>query len=102
MDYFALGVIAYEFMMGRVLIYIFYFKYFFFFINIDIRDRIWEEIEKKLEIKFFRNRFKLKKMKYLMGIRLRQLISLIEYFKIFYLSCLKNKYRQYKGNLRID
>ena len=38
-DYFAVGVIAYEFMIGRVII------------NFKFRDRMLEDPDKKLEIK---------------------------------------------------
>ena len=43
-DFFALGVIAYEFMTGRVIIY-------------SLRDHILERIENKLEKKYWLNKF---------------------------------------------
>ena len=50
-DYFALGVIGYEFMIGKV-----------FNINNNIRDHIWVNQEKKLKNKLCQDKCKLKKM----------------------------------------
>jgi len=52
-DYFALGVMAYEFMMGRVKI-----RIELMILIKNYRDLIMEDLEKKLEIKSLLNRFK--------------------------------------------
>ncbi len=59
-DYYALGVMAYECMIGKVILLT---KIIVIISN--SRDRILEEIEKKLETKFWQNKFKSKEMKFL-------------------------------------
>ena len=59
-DYYALGVMAYECMIGKVILLT---KIILIISN--SRDRILEEIEKKLETKFWQNKFKSKEMKFL-------------------------------------
>jgi hypothetical protein len=56
-DYFALGVIGYEFMLGRVLKII--------LLIIDYRGPITVKLEKTLEIKFSLNRYQLRSMRFL-------------------------------------
>lgn len=68
-DYFAIGVIGYEFMTGRV--------------NFKFRGDIMGKVEKKLEIKFWLNKFNRRDMKFLKGDLLKQLILSIKYFYHF-------------------
>jgi len=51
-DYYALGIIAYECMLGQVTYHIIVEN------KINNRDLMLEEIERKLEIKFSQNKFK--------------------------------------------
>ncbi|KAM3134112.1 hypothetical protein pb186bvf_013838 [Paramecium bursaria] len=57
-DYYALGVIGYEFMLGRV-------KYYFQYKNFK-RDHILEDQDKKQEIKSQQNKFKQRQVRFLM------------------------------------
>ncbi|EGR31045.1 protein kinase domain protein, partial [Ichthyophthirius multifiliis] len=58
-DYFALGVIAFEFMQGRVFII-----YTFILFKIKYRDLIQEDQDKKQKIKFQRRKYKQNKVKF--------------------------------------
>ena len=70
-DYFAVGVIGYECMMGRVRTLEIYFN----FVN---RDLMLVKQEKKLGIIFWPNKFKLKGMKFLLDGALKVLILLTD------------------------
>ena len=89
-DYFAIGIIGFEFMQGKVL--------FIKFVTMIIRDHIMERRERTSETTSLQNRFKLGSMRYQRGGHSRQLISLIRYAE----SLLCNTYPSAcKGNLLI-
>jgi hypothetical protein len=65
-DYFALGVIGYEFMLGRVR----YFSILYYVLeNVELifayRDHIMVNQEKKLEMQFSQSKYRLRNMKFL-------------------------------------
>lgn len=68
-DYFAVGIIAYECMMGKVLKYL------------KNRDHIQEKQERKLEIKYQLNKSKSNQIKYQMDGLKKQLILLTKLYK---------------------
>lgn len=70
-DYFALGVIGYEFMLGRVMLFRNYL--------LLIRDLIQEDLDWKLETKFLQNKFKSEKVICPMDGPWKVLTSLTEY-----------------------
>ena len=69
-DYFAIGVIGYEFMLGRVSLRNSY----------NLSDLIMGRQEKTLEITFLQNKFRSVVMKSLMGGQLRPLTLLTNVF----------------------
>jgi hypothetical protein len=63
-DYFAVGVMAFECMFGRVILLL---------NNCVCRDRMWESPEKRLEIIYSQNRCRLRETRYQEAGQLRQL-----------------------------
>ena len=90
-DYFALGVIGYEFMLGRV---------FYFLFNFLFRGLITVNQERTLEIRFLRSKFKLRNKKFLMDGLLKLQTLSIKYINLS--NANKLKYSVCKENLQID